>query len=135
MALKMNLSSRSATAKPVAAPRRGMVVRAQAISNQDPQFREVGMAGSYAGPARVSTPFDDVKFAPIREAQVGAWPVHTRAFCLRTQSPSPITTHTESHTHRPHIPYLQHFHTGCLCCFLGEPRHDLSLLQGPGPLC
>jgi hypothetical protein len=60
-------------AKPAQAGRRAMMVpRAQAINSPSPSFRESGSdAPRAAGAVALSaTPFDNYKFAPIREAKV-----------------------------------------------------------------
>ena len=94
-------ASRQATAgrsaaRPAVPSRAVRTVRAQAMDNTPKEFRKAEAAPSLAGlPTLNTTPFDDWKFAPIREATVRdsacvADPCAlTPAFCLTPHLPPP----------------------------------------------
>ena len=68
MKMSRQVSSRPA-ARPAAPQRAVRTVRAQAMDNNAKEYRQTEAAPSLAGlPTLNTTPFDEWKFAPIREA-------------------------------------------------------------------
>ena len=116
MKVSRNAASRSA-ARPSAPVRAVRTVRAQAMENTpNKEFRKAEAIPSISGlPTMATTPFDDWKFAPIREATVRDG----------SDADDPDLHHISTNS----------ISNPCLfVCCVGQPCHDQALLPGHGLL-
>lgn len=88
MAVSMKtMMSRQVSGRPAARPAAPMravrTVRAQAMDSNNKEYRQTEAAPSLAGlPTLNTTPFDEWKFAPIREATVRTQNLPLLTFCI-----------------------------------------------------